>query len=378
MKIAFLTPEYPHSRIGHSGGIGTSIKNLAEGLVKQKIKVSLFIYGQAENVVFEENGITFHLIKHIKFKFFGWYLYRKHLAKYMNRVILKDQIDVIEAADWTGITAFMNLKVPLVIRLHGTDAYFCNLEGRPQKKKNFFFESRALKSANTIISASDFTAIKTKEIFGLSKNIVTLYNGIDTDKFKPLHLPKKASSILYFGTIIRKKGVLDLAKAFQLLFNDNPDVKLTLIGKDNLDALEGKSTLALFNQSLDDEAKASVRHLNHMPYEEVVKEIDRAEVAVLPSRAEAFPMSWLEAMAMEKAMVTSNIGWAKELMIHNETGFMIDPDNHSALAKSISEILKDKEMANRFGTNARKRIITSFSSEVIVKKNIEFYKLLLK
>ncbi|MFT4850783.1 MAG: glycosyltransferase involved in cell wall biosynthesis [Sediminicola sp.] len=378
MHLSFLTSEYPHSRVNRSAGIGTSIKNLAEGLRKQNIRVTLFIYGQAENIVFEENGITFHLIKHIKYMVFGWLLYRKHLAKYMNSVILNDQIDVVEAADWTGITAFMKLKAHIVIRLHGTDAYFCNLEGRPQKKKNFFFESKALRGADTIISVSDFTGTKTREIFGISKSIATLHNGIDTDKFKPLHLPKKINTILYFGTIIRKKGVLDLAKAFQILRKEIPNAKLCLIGKDNLDVLEGKSTLALFNECLNDEARAAVTHLNHMPYEEVIKEVDSAEVIVLPSRAEAFPMTWLEAMAMEKALVTSNIGWANELMIHDETGLMVHPDNHRALAKSISDILIDKKMATRFGIKARKRIVAEFSSEVIVKKNIEFYKLLLK
>jgi glycosyltransferase involved in cell wall biosynthesis len=81
---------------------------------------------------------------------------------------------------------------------------------------------------------------------------------------------------------------------------------------------------------------------------------------------------------MEKVMVTSNIGWARELMIHNETGLMIHPDDHFSLANSISEILNDHEKATRLGANARKRIVAKFSSEVIVKKNIEFYKLLLK
>ena len=378
MHLSFLTSEYPHPRVNRAAGIGTSIRNLVEGLVNQKIKVSLFIYGQTEDVVFEENGITFHLIKHIKYRVFGWFLYRKHLAKYMNEVILNDQIDAVEAADWTGITAFMNLKALLVIRLHGSDAYFCHMEGRPQKKKNYWFESKALRDADQVISVSDFTANKTKGIFGLSKSIATLYNGIDTDKFKPLHLPKKTNSILYFGTIIRKKGVLDLAKAFQILLNDNPDARLTLMGKDNLDGLEGKSTLALFDECLSDNAKGAVEHLNHMPYEEVVKEIDMAEVIVFPSRAEAFPMSWLEAMAMEKAMVTSNIGWAEELMIQKETGLMVQPDDHKALANSISALLNDKAMATRFGAKARKRIIANFSSEVIVNKNIEFYKSLLK
>jgi len=48
------------------------------------------------------------------------------------------------------------------------------------------------------------------------------------------------------------------------------------------------------------------------------------------------------------------------------------------LANSISALLNDKAMATRFGAKARKRIIANFSSEVIVNKNIEFYKSLLK
>ena len=377
MHISFLTSEYPHLLVNRAAGIGTSIKNLAEGLVRQKIKVSIFIYGQDEDVVFKENGITFHLIKQIKYKFLGWYLYRKHLVKYLNEVVLREKIDAIEAPDWTGITAFMKLKAPLVIRLHGSDAYFCDMEGRPQKKKNYWFESKALRNADQVISVSDFTAIKTKEIFGLSRNIKTLYNGIDIEKFKPVHTPQLANSILYFGTIIRKKGVLDLAKAFQLLRKKNSQATITLIGNDNLDIEEQKSTLSLFKKCLDSDAQAAVTYLDHMPYEKVFEEIAKAKVIVLPSRAEAFPMSWLEAMAMEKAMVTSDIGWAKEVMIHNETGLMVNPHNHQSLADAISEMLSDKEKGIRFGNNARKRIVENFSIEIIVKNNIEFYTALL-
>ncbi|GHC59909.1 glycosyltransferase family 4 protein [Ulvibacter litoralis] len=373
MNIAFLTQEYPHPRVQRAAGIGTSIKNLAESLVANKIGVSLFIYDQKEDAVFEENGITFHLIKKIQYKFLGWYLYRKHIARYINNTHAVHTIDVLEAADWTGITAFMKLKMPLVIRLHGTDAYFCNLEGRPQKKKNFWFESKALKSAEAVISVSTFTAEKTKEIFQLSTSIITLYNGIDVEKFKPLQLPKQPNSILYFGSIIRKKGVLDLAKAFQLLQVKNPDASLTLIGANVVDVFEKKPTLELFYKCLDDSAKKRVTHLAHMPYEEVVQQIAKAEVLVLPSRAEAFPMTWLEAMAMEKAMVTSNIGWANELMIDNETGLMIDPDNHQGLADAMGELLSNPEKAERFGKNARKRIVSNFSSEIIVKQNIDYY-----
>ena len=46
MKIAFLTPEYPHSKTGNSGGIGTSIKNLAVELLAEGCSVRVLVYGQ--------------------------------------------------------------------------------------------------------------------------------------------------------------------------------------------------------------------------------------------------------------------------------------------------------------------------------------------
>ncbi|WP_431243029.1 hypothetical protein ACQ9BO_25840 [Flavobacterium sp. P21] len=46
MTIAFLTPEYPHAKTGNSGGIGTSIKNLAIGLLAQGVSVRILVYAQ--------------------------------------------------------------------------------------------------------------------------------------------------------------------------------------------------------------------------------------------------------------------------------------------------------------------------------------------
>ena len=374
MHLAFLTSEYPHPRVSRAAGIGTSIKNLATALVARNMRVSLFIYSQQENAVFEENGITFHLIQKKKYPVLGWFLYRKHLQNYINKTHVNDPIDAIEAPDWTGMTAFMKLKMPLVIRLHGTDAYFCDLEGRTQKKKNFMFEKRALISADHIISVSDFTAQRTKDIFTLKKQITTIYNGIDVKQFQPLSVPEHPKSFVYFGTIIRKKGVFELVQAFEKVLSEEPQATLTLIGRDSLDIRTGAHTVSLLNKSIHTATQTAITHKSHMPYEEVKKEIAAATVVVLPSHAEAFPMSWLEAMAMEKAMVTSNIGWANELMQDAKTGRMVDPTNIEALAGAMMELLDSKELRKRYGKNARQRIITSFASESIVQQNIAFYK----
>ena len=57
MHIAFLTSEYPHPRVKSAAGIGTSIKNLVVALVANNVQVTLFIYGQLQHEVFQEEGI---------------------------------------------------------------------------------------------------------------------------------------------------------------------------------------------------------------------------------------------------------------------------------------------------------------------------------
>ncbi len=374
MHIAFLTPEYPHAKIKHSAGIGSSIKNLAGQLVSKGHFVTVFVYSQNKSEIINDKGVQIHKIAYKKYKLFSWYLYRKQLQKYINKTIEKEKIDIVEAADWTGITAFIKFKCPLVIRLHGTDAYFCHLEGRKQKFKNYFFEKTALKSANYIVSVSEFTAKKTKELFGINKVIKVIYNGIDTELFLPSKEAVLPNSILYFGSIIRKKGVLELAKIYNAVVEKIPEAKLTLLGKDVVDVVTKKSTLKLFINLLSKKAKNNVVYISNVPYSKVKEYIAKADVIVLPSFAEAFPMTWLEAMAMEKALVTSNIGWAKELMINGKTGFVENPKNHELYAKKIVQLLENKKLNISFGNNAKQRIINNFSLDIIGKKNIKFYK----
>lgn len=377
MHIAFLTPEYPHPKINHSAGLGNSIKNLASILVAKNVSISIFVYSQNSNEVFDDSGIKIHKIAHKKYRLLGWYLYRKQLQNYINKIVENEKIQLLEAPDWTGITALMNIKCKLLIRLHGSDGYFCNLEGRKQKTKNYLFEKLALKNADKVVSVSQFTAIKTKEIFNLKKSISVIYNGVDMDSFSVIELNTKPNTLLFFGTIIRKKGVLELAHIFNKVIEQNPNVKLTLLGKDVIDVFEKKSTLELFFSVLNDKAKQNVEYINQVSYREVKNYINEANVVVLPSFAEAFPMTWLEAMAMKKALVTSNIGWANELMINEETGFMLNPKNHNEYAAKILELINNKDLAKTLGENASKRIENQFSQEKIVSDNIKLFKSLI-
>ena len=373
MHLGFLTSEYPHPRTRPAAGIGTSIKNMVTGLVKRGVKISVFVYDQSEDAIFIEGGIKIHLIKHRKFHLFGWYLHRKFLQNYLNKLIAVDHIDAVEAPDWTGITAFMELRCPLAIRFHGSDAYFCKLENRPQKKKNFWFEKIGLEGADHLLSVSKFTAEETRKIFQLKKEIEVIPNSIDVQRFLPRHEQVEPGRLLYFGSLIRKKGILELPEIFNRIVEEIPGVRLRLAGKDVSDISTGRSTVDLMQERFTPAAAVKVEWLGILPYEEILEEIAKAQVVVLPSFAEALPMTWMEAMAMEKALVTSDIGWAKEVMVDGKTGFTVDPRDHTTYAEKVLKFLNDPALAQQMGKAARERILEKFSTEVVVEENIWFY-----
>ncbi|MAZ28826.1 MAG: glycosyl transferase [Cytophagaceae bacterium] len=379
MHLGFLTPEYPHEKLGHSAGLGTSIKNMVGALVKNEVKATIFVYGQQIDEIFKDGDVVVHSIKKRKYKIGGWYLHRKFIQRYVNKVVLLKKINAIEAPDWTGITAFMKFKCPLVIRFNGSDSYFCKIEGRKQKKKNFYFEKLALQGADYLLSVSEFTAQETRKIFDLKKEIQVIPNSIDINVFAPDESIKvEPFKMLYFGTIIRKKGVLEIPEIFNRVANQIPNAEIYFAGGDVVDIKTGNSTCQLMMSAFDESHKSKVHYLGKLPYGEIKKEIQSSAVIILPSYAEALPMTWIEAMAMEKALVTSNVGWAEEVMVDGETGYTVNPRNHQEYADRIIELLNDESLRQQMGKAARIKVEERFSNMVVAKKNIDFYRNIVK
>lgn len=376
MKIAFLTPEYPHQRTGNAGGIGTSIKNLAESLTALGHEVRILVYGQKEDVIFEEDGIVIQQIKNVKIKGLSWYFTRKKLEKIIDALYEEQALDIVEAPDWTGISSFIQpKKCPVVIKLHGSDTYFCHLDGRPVKWWNRFHEKRALQKADGHISVSRFTADKTNELFGLQLLFTIIPNGINPEKFQPDGaMPKIPNTILYFGTLIRKKGLLELPLIFNQVIVKNPNAQLVLVGRDASDIATGsKSTWQLMQNLFTPEALKQVNYLGGVPYEEVRAHIAQASVCVFPTFAEALPVSWLEAMAMEKAIVASTIGWGPEVIASGKDGILVHPKEHEAYSKVILDLLENETLNATFGQNAAQKIKTVFANSLIAEQSVAFY-----
>lgn len=380
MKIAFLTPEYPHTRTGNSGGIGTSIKNLGLGLLQEGCSVRVLVYGQKEDAVFEDNGILIHQIRNIKVKGLSWYLTRKKIQHIIDTLYKENKIDLVEAPDWTGITSFISpKKCPIVIRLNGSDTYFCHLEGRPVKWRNKFHEKRALQKADALISVSQFTADKTNTVFSLSKDFTIIPNGIDMGLFSRNNDSSNSNIVLYFGSLIRKKGVLELPLIFNEVILKKPNTKLVLVGKDVADIVSGNpSTWQLMQKLFSEKASTNVIYCGSVSYDEIKEHIEKATVCVFPSFAEALPVSWIEAMAMQKPIVASNIGWAPEVIDSGVNGFLENPTAHSEYANRIVELLENVNLQKEFGAEALKKVIEKFCIEKVAQQSLFFYQSLIK
>ena len=162
---------------------------------------------------------------------------------------------------------------------------------------------------------------------------------------------------------------------FNEVFKLNKSAELIIAGGDTPDIKTGsRSTWDLMKSLFSPEALKRVFYSGRVPYERIEEIYRTADVCVFPSYAEAFPVSWLEAMAMGKAVVASDIGWAHEVIDDGISGILCSPADHKKFASNIADVLSDSKLRIYLGDNARSRVEKNFSAEIIAEKTIDFYK----
>jgi len=92
------------------------------------------------------------------------------------------------------------------------------------------------------------------------------------------------------------------------------------------------------------------------------------DLFVLPSLFEGLPVSVLEAMAAGKPVIATAVGGTDEVVVHGETGLLVQPGDAGALAEAIQLLLADSGLADRLGTAGRARVEREFSAEAMVDR----------
>ncbi len=371
MNIGFLSNEYPPLP---SGGIGTSVRNLARALVSRGHRVT--VVGWGPEARFEDFGVRARFLGETRLPSLGWLLNRGSARRELLRLIEEEGLDVVEAPDWCGPSAGLRLPCPIGVRCHGSATYFAEILGERVRSSVMLAERMALEGATGLAAVSRFTAGLTRELFGLADRFRVIPNGVDLSRFRP-GLPEELEpgTVLYLGTLVRKKGVLDLGPAFSRVVRREPRARLTLAGRDSADRRTGSpSTWSLLEASLSTAARARTDLLGLVPYEEVQERIRRAAVCVFPSYAEAQPLAWLEAMACARPLVGYDLGWAREVVRSGVDGILVPPGDTAALADAVVGLLHDPERAAALGASARARVEAEFDAGLSAERSLDWYR----
>ncbi|HEX8160367.1 MAG TPA: glycosyltransferase family 4 protein [Pyrinomonadaceae bacterium] len=375
MHVAFLTTEYPPLP---SGGIGTSTRNLARALAARGDRATVLVAGAGE--AFDDGGVRVRFNGETNVPKVGWVWDARRAQRELNRMIRRDGVDVVEAHDWCGPSAGLRLDRPLSVRCHGAATYFAHLLDERVRPSVRWTETLALRQADDVVAVSRFTAEVTRRLFRLRPEVGVIPNGIDAAQFAPAEREEVGpETILHFGTLARKKGVLDLCRIFSRVAERRPRARLLFVGRDAPDERTGaRSTEALCRASLSTTARERVEFLGAQPHDRVQEHVRRAALCVFPSYAEAFPLAWLEAMACAKAVVAYDTGWAREVFVDGESGVLVPAGDAEEFARTVEELLSDEDARLRLGRAARARVLARFTSETVARQSVERYEQLLR
>lgn len=169
-------------------------------------------------------------------------------------------------------------------------------------------------------------------------------SGIDLARFSPVPVPPR-TSFLMIARLLRDKGIREFAQAAKRLKAAHPDVPIVLVGDSD------PSPDSLTRDELADLIQCGVDYRGHMA--DVRPAIADCSVYVLPSYREGTPRSVLEAMAMGRAIITSDAPGCRETVKHGENGFLVRPRDAESLHDAMVRFIERPELALQMGRASR-------------------------
>jgi glycosyltransferase involved in cell wall biosynthesis len=170
-------------------------------------------------------------------------------------------------------------------------------------------------------------------------------SGVDLARFTPVPLPAR-TSFLMIARLLRDKGIGEFAAAARRLRSEHPDVPIGLVGY--LDP----SPDSLTQSELDGLIAAGIRFYGKL--EDVRPAIADCSVYVLPSYREGTPRSVLEAMAMARAIITTDAVGCRETVAQGVNGFLVPVRDSDALYVAMKRFVEEPGLAARMGAESRR------------------------
>lgn len=275
----------------------------------------------------------------------------------------------LSALNFSILKAMGLFRGKLLLSFHGK-YLFTSDDGAVAKK----LWKLLLRTSDRVITCSEALKREVATIDNRSEGkIVAIYNGINTafiehERDKSYFLDKdleRRKFVLNVATFEHHKGQDILLKAFAKIESLFPEVDLVMIGRPE-DALNRlKKLIQNFN------LEHRVWLYEGLPHSQMAAFYERATIFALPSRYEPFGIVILEAGVFGLPVVASRVGGVKEILSHNQTAMLCEPENIECLARELTYLLERSDERERLGTNLKEHVMENFSWDRAYRRYVE-------
>ena len=143
--------------------------------------------------------------------------------------------------------------------------------------------------------------------------------------------------------------------------------QIAYVGRDSFE----KGTDIL--RKIESQINGTVKFCTDLPWDETMKILKASQILVVPSRTESIPQVIKEAFYLKVPVIATNVGGIPELVVHQETGILVPPEDPEKLMIAINNLLDNEESRRNFADNAFEFINKNFSWDVLLEKYTNLY-----
>ncbi|MBU0906399.1 MAG: glycosyltransferase family 4 protein [Firmicutes bacterium] len=216
--------------------------------------------------------------------------------------------------------------------------------------------------------------------FNMPERLIHINNGVSGKRFNPedynkellrenLNLTGK-KVILFVGRLVEEKGIKELLKAFDILSSRHNNIELLLVGGGVTGDRDGLSPLDLMGK-MPETTRKSIHLLGLR--DDIPELIAASDIFTLPSYREGLPRSIIEAMAMGKPIVATDIRGCREEVFDEVNGLLCKPRDAESLVNSLETLLLDELMTKKFGIQSRRIFLEEFEEQKVLDRQMKIF-----
>lgn len=318
------------------------------------------------------NKVFLHQLKYSGTK--GYFLNAKQLKKII-RSVRPDIINAHYASGYGTLARIAKLQ-PLVLSVWGSDVY----EFPYQSKLKMKILKDNLNFANILASTSNAMVEQVNLILGKSnKRVYVTPFGVDLFKFSKnnCEIAKPEGKVIIGNIKSLKKiyGIEYLIEAIKILIDNlNKNNKIDII--DNLEVHiygDGDQKDYLKNLTIKFDIEKHIRFMGKIPNSSVPDALEKMDIFCATSNQESFGVSLVEAMAMEKPIVATDVPGFIEVVEDGVTGIIVQRKNSEKIAEALEKLILNNDLRKVYGNNGRKRVERLYNWENNVDTMIDIF-----